>query len=131
MRDCCSGNIFSVQGDKPLRCTLCECSEAMGVDEDYAGLSQAIPPDYAQLVFGQACMTECQRRFGIAPPITFDEYEANPAVCARRTRHHLRGVGDDDATLGLSFTAPPASSPAQSAGVEGSESQLKKYINRR
>lgn len=120
MRDCCSGNIFSVQGDKPLRCTLCECSEAMGVDEDhmdYAGLSQAIPPDYAQLVFGQACMAECHRRFGIAP-ITFDEYEANPAVSARRMRHHLRGVGDDDATLGMSFTAPPASPPSTSAEAD-------------
>ena len=113
MRDCCEGNIFSVQGDKPLRCTLCECSEAMGVDTDhmdYAGLSQAIPPDYAQLIFGQACMAECKRRFGIKP-VTFDDFEANPAVAARRMRHLLRGAGDDDGTTGMEFVAPTPTRP--------------------
>ena len=49
MKDCCSGNLWAVQGDKPLRCTVGECAKAMGLDEghmDYAGMSQAIPPVY-------------------------------------------------------------------------------------
>ena len=29
---CCQGNIWAVQGDKPLRCTEEECSAAMGLD---------------------------------------------------------------------------------------------------
>jgi len=49
MRDCCGGNIWAVQGDKPLRCTLEECADAMGTDRDhmdYDGLAQSLPPVY-------------------------------------------------------------------------------------
>jgi hypothetical protein len=49
MHDCCGGNIWAVQGDKPLRCSVAECERAMGVDSDhmdYVGLAQAIPPAY-------------------------------------------------------------------------------------
>ena len=34
--DCCQGNIFSVQGDKPLRCTLVQCADAMGLDPGHS-----------------------------------------------------------------------------------------------
>ena len=35
LRDCCAGNQWAPQGDKPFRCTLQECSAAMGVDVDH------------------------------------------------------------------------------------------------
>ena len=49
--DCCNGNLWAVQGDKPLRCTVCECADAMGLDQDhmdYDGMAQAIPPAYGE-----------------------------------------------------------------------------------
>ena len=79
-RDCCSGNLWVVQGDKPLRCTRDECADAMGMDRDhmdYNGMAQAVPPIYGQWVFAIACMREVQGEFGL-PVITFDEYERRP-----------------------------------------------------
>ena len=57
MATCCEGNLWALQGDKPYRCTPCECASAMGVAPDhmtYEGLTQAIPPAYSQLIFGLA-----------------------------------------------------------------------------
>ena len=63
MTDCCHGNLFALQGDRPLYATLEECSQAMGVDRGhmpYKELAQAVPPDYAAVVFGQMCMRRAQ-----------------------------------------------------------------------
>ena len=106
--DCCRGNIWAVQGDKPLRCTREECAAAMGIDSghmDYEGLSQAIPPSYAQYVFGQACMREVEKRFGFEV-ITFDEMLADPSRARRRMAHWLQGAGGASPEQGIEFEAP-------------------------
>ena len=105
MHDCCGGNLWAVQGDKPLRCTVAECEKAMGVDAghmDYDGLSQAIPPSYGEYLFSQACMREVERKFGIQA-ITYDDYLLDRASSERKMAHWLRGVGSDDPTLGVSW----------------------------
>ena len=115
-QDCCRGNIWAVQGDKPLRCTQAECSVAMGLDVghmDYAGLAQAIPPSYASYVFGQACMREVERKFGI-PVITFDEMLANPAASRRKMHHWLAGAGGVSPDQGVEIGAVR---PAASRGA--------------
>lgn len=75
---------------------------------DYAGMSQAVPPAYAQLIFGQVCMQECQQRFGIQS-MTYDDYEADPARCARRSCGAvvLRRVALRTWVCGV-FARPPA-----------------------
>ena len=35
MTDCCDGDLWAVLGERPLRCTLEECADAMGVDRDH------------------------------------------------------------------------------------------------
>ena len=105
MTDCCDGDLWAVLGERPLRCTLEECADAMGVDRnhmDYPGLAQAVPPVYAQLVFSQACMREVERKFGIQA-ITYDDYLTDRASSERKMAHWLRGVGSDDPTLGVSW----------------------------
>ena len=95
LRDCCSGTLWAPQGDKPFRCTAQECSLAMGMDVDhmsYEGLAQAIPPVYSRYIFGQACMREVERRFGIEA-ITYDQMLADPARAERLMAHWLRGAG--------------------------------------
>ena len=109
MCDCCNGNLWAPQGDKPLRCSTVECARAMGVDDDhmdYEGLAQAIPPVYAQYIFGQACMREVEREFGI-PAITYDEMLANRSSARRKMRHWLRGAGGEPPpTRGWSLLLP-------------------------
>ena len=105
MCDCCNGNLWAPQGDKPLRCSTIECARAMGVDDDhmdYEGLAQAIPPVYAQYIFGQACMREVEREFGI-PAITYDEMLANRSSARRKMRHWLRGAGGAAPDQGVEF----------------------------
>ena len=117
MQTCCQGNLWAVQGDKPLRCTTCECAAAMGVDADhmdYAGLSQAIPPVYAQYIFGQACMREVEREFGLEA-ITFDDMLADPARARRVMAHMLRGAGGASSQQGVELVAPRAGSGALSS----------------
>ena len=100
-------SVWSVQGDKPLRCTVCECADAMGVDRDhmdYDGLSQAIPPSYAQLIFGQACMRHLEAEYGLRA-ITYDEMLESPAECNRYLDHWRRGAGGEDARQGVELTA--------------------------
>lgn len=92
---CCEGNIFAVQGDKPWRCSLAECSAAMGVDDDhmpYLELAQAIPPDYGELVFSQTCMHICASQFG-APLITYDEAVLHPTRSRETLAAWLAGAG--------------------------------------
>ena len=108
MQDCCGGNLWAVQGDKPLRCTTCECAVAMGMDTDhmdYEGLAQAIPPSYAQYIFGQACMREVADRYSIEP-ITFDQMLANPERSRRLMKHWIRGAGGDNPNQGVEFSRP-------------------------
>ena len=105
--DCCQGNLWAVQGDKPLRCTVCECADAMGLDEDhmdYDGMSQSIPPAYGEYVFGQAAMREVERRFGLEA-ITYDDYLARPERSRRLMGHWLRGAGGPSPDQGVDFTA--------------------------
>lgn len=72
---CCVGNLFAVQGVSPTGSTLAENAAAMGVDAGHMGwsrLAQAIPPVYAELMFGQAAMQEAHRRLGV-PIFTHDD----------------------------------------------------------
>jgi hypothetical protein len=78
-----------------------------------AGLAQAIPPSYASYVFGQACMREVERKFGI-PVITFDEMLANPAASRRRMHHWLAGAGGVSPDQGVEISAVR---PAASRGA--------------
>ena len=103
--DCCDGNLWAVQGDKPLRCTACECADAMGLDQDhmdYDGMAQAIPPAYGEYVFGQAAMREVERKYGLEA-ITFDEMLARPERSRRLMRHWLRGAGGVSPDQGVEF----------------------------
>ena len=86
---CCAGNLFAVQGSNPTRSSVAENAYAMGVDPSHmrwAGLAQAIPPAYAELLVGQAAMHECWNKYGV-PRMTYDEYVADPmgarAACRR------------------------------------------------
>ena len=106
LSECCCGNLWAVQGDKPFRCTLAECAAAMEIDEhhmDYAGLSQAIPPVYSEYIFAQACMRQVEAEFGLEP-ITYDDYRARPSRSRRVMAHMLRGAGGIDPSQGLDFT---------------------------
>ena len=70
----------------------------------YAGLAQAILPDCATFVFGQAVMHTLRTRFGFEVP-TFDEHLAHPRESARRMMHSwLRGAGGTSASQGVDFT---------------------------
>ena len=63
----------------------------MGLDEGHmtwAGLSQSIPPDMAELVSGQLAMAVAAERYG-APRITFDDLEARPTWARRVMRRWL------------------------------------------
>ena len=128
MRDCClTPNLWSVQGDKPLRCSVCECADSMSIDHDhmdYDGLSQAIPPSYAQLIFGQACMRQLEAKYGVKA-ITFDEMLERPAESVRYLDHWRRGAGGEDAQQGVELVetsevergvSPPAAPEAESSG---------------
>lgn len=123
MCDCCVGNLWAPQGDKPLRCSATECARAMGIDDDhmdYAGLSQAIPPVYAQYIFGQACMREVEREFGI-PAITFDQMLSRPSRARRRMAHWLRGAGGVASDQGLEFADAPSSADGKTPPPPGAE----------
>ena len=85
LKHCCEGNIYTVVGSRPFRCTHSDCALAMGCDPiamSYERLAQSIPPVYAQLIFCQMCMAAAHRRFG-APSITFDDMLRNPPQAKR------------------------------------------------
>ena len=116
---CCSGNLWSVQGDEPRGCTLFECAVAMGVDSDhmdYRGLARATPPAYGEYIFGQAAMRAVERRFGLKA-ITFDDYLANPERSRRQMSHWLRGVGGVSPDQGVEFHDAPVASSTGSGAV--------------
>ena len=103
--DCCSGNIFAIQGRTPWRCTTEECAAAMDVDAShmtYDRLAQSIPPAYTRLVTGQACMSEAHASFGV-PMVSYDEHVADPDGTSRLLAGWLRGAGDDQSSAGLGF----------------------------
>ena len=107
---CCRGNLYPVQGRAPTRSTAEENARAMGVDEghmSWAGLSQSIPPDMAELVAGQLAMAVAAERYG-APRITFDDLEARPTWARRMMSRWLRGAGDDARDAGLEIVEAPA-----------------------
>jgi hypothetical protein len=104
---CCKGNIFAIQGKVPWKCTVDECSEAMGVDKghmSYDRLAQAIPPAYTRLIIGQLCMNYVHDRYGV-PTISYDEHVASPEATRREVASWLRGSGDDSPDAGLAFRA--------------------------
>jgi hypothetical protein len=119
---CCSGNLFALQGVTPWRCTLEECSEAMGVDSghmSYERLAQSVPPAYGQLVFSQMCMRYAHMRFGV-PVITFDDLRARPSWARRTMAFWLRGAGASEASAGQLFSPAPgiAAEPPGEARAE-------------
>ena len=107
---CCAGNLFAIQGAGPTGSTLEENAAAMGVDGGHMGwarLSQAIPPAYAELLFGQAAMEEAHRRFGV-PRITHDEMVARPSWARSVLGMWLRGAGAASSSAGLGFEPMPS-----------------------
>ena len=117
LHDCCAGNLWAVQGDKLYRCTHDECSVAMGLDPDhmsYAGMTQAIPPVYARLLFAQACMRDLENEFGIVP-LTYDEMSENPDRCRRQMAFWLRGAGGASPEQGVEFAGATGDTPPTSA----------------
>ena len=84
----------------------------------YERLAQAVPPSYAQLVFGQMCMHAAHARFG-SPLITFDEMLRRPDSARRELASWLRGAGEASPTAGMALwgAAPPRECSA--AGVRG------------
>ena len=107
---CCEGNLFAVQGSNPTRSSVAENAHAMGVDPSHmrwAGLAQAIPPVYAELLVGQAAMHECWNEFGV-PRMSYDDYLADPHGCSRRMSAWLRGAGEAAADAGLELVGPAA-----------------------
>ena len=125
---CCRGNLYAVQGRAPTRSSTEENARAMGLDEGHmtwAGLSQSIPPDMAELISGQLAMAVAVERYG-APRITFDDLEARPTWARRVMRRWLRGAGDDARDAGLELVrapdvgaAAPSSTPAAPETVDG------------
>ena len=102
-RQCCGGNIFSPLGTHPWKCTVEECSRAMGVDVghmSYERLAQSVPPAYGQLVFAQMCMHRAHRRYGV-PMLTFDQRLADPSGVARQLTFWLHGAGAESAAVGM------------------------------
>ena len=77
----------------------------MGFDAGHCGyerLAQAVPPQYGQLVFSQACGQLAAKRFG-AQFITYDQMLADPARARRTMAFWLRGAGAAEPHAGLSL----------------------------
>ena len=73
---------------------------------NYERMAQAVPPQYGQLVFAQACGRLAQKKFG-APFITFDEMRARPSWARRTMALWLRGAGDPSPAAGVLFEPEP------------------------
>ena len=102
---CCAGNLYAVQGSGPTGSTVAENAAAMGIDAGHMGwsrLAQAIPPAYAELLFGQAAMAEAHRVYGV-PAITHDEMVARPSWARNVLGMWLRGAGAAGPSAGLGF----------------------------
>ena len=117
---CCAGNLFAVQGSNPTRSSVAENAHAMGVDPSHmrwAGLAQAIPPVYAELLVGQAAMHECWNEFGV-PRMTYDDYVLDPHGCSRRMSAWLRGAGEAAAEAGLELVGPASGPSTEGVSAE-------------
>ena len=126
---CCGGNIFSPLGEHPMRCSVEQCADAMGIDVghmSYPRLAQSIPPDYNRLRYAQCCAAIAKDRFGV-PFISFDEMRQRPAWAKREIARWLRGAGDAEPAAALEWqgraAAPeraeaPRTAPA-GAGSDG------------
>ena len=106
-RVCCEGNIFATQGASSHYGSLADHAESMGIDQghmDYKGLSQAILPDYASYVVGQAAMHVLKTQFGF-PVINFDEMVADERTARAAMAHWLEGAGAASPRSGLAFVS--------------------------
>ena len=105
--DCCKGTLYPMQGVAPFGFTAEEGAAAMGIEPGHMSferMAQAVPPDYGEWVFGQACMAACEREYGV-PRISFDEMRRDPAAARRRLHFWLRGAGSPDADVGMQVHA--------------------------
>ena len=92
--DCCEGNLEAVQGYPEGPGGAERWARAMGIDPDHmppSELVEAIPPAYAQLIFGQMAMHFAHARYG-CPVVTFDEATADPSK-RREVLMWARGAG--------------------------------------
>jgi len=104
-RVCCSGNVWTTQGSRPLCGTVVDHAFAMGIDAShmtYSELSQAVPPSYARFVVSEAIAHRLATHYGL-PVVNFDEYLADPQRAKRLMQHWRRGAGATSATIGLGF----------------------------
>ena len=82
---CCRGNIFSVMGGSPYRCTEAQEAAAMGLDPGHmphSRMSKALPPAYMEYVTGQLAMHTLRVRYGVTT-ISYSEMVAEPERCRR------------------------------------------------
>ena len=101
--DCCPGTLYPMQGVAPFGFTPEEGAAAMGIEPGHMSferMAQAVPPDYGEWIFGQACMAACEREYGV-PRISFDEMRRDPAAARKRLHFWLRGAGSAEADVGM------------------------------
>ena len=111
-RVCCEGNIYATQGASSHFGGVAEHADSMGLDMghmDYKHLSQAIPPDYATYVVGQAAMHVLKSEFGLQV-ISFDEMLQDETRARDTMRHWLEGAGAASPASGLAFVGAGAES---------------------
>jgi hypothetical protein len=107
LQDCCEGTLYPMQGVAPTGFTVAEGAAAMGIESGHMSferMAQAVPPDYGEWSFGQACMAACERKYGV-PRISFDEMRRDPATARKRLHFWLRGAGSDAADIGMQVHA--------------------------
>ena len=120
LQDCCVGTLYPMQGLAPTGFTAAEGAAAMGIEVGHMSferMAQAVPPDYGEWSFGQACMAACERKFGV-PRISFDEMRRDPAVARKRLHFWLRGAGSDAVDIGMQTHARGETHVAEAAMVE-------------
>jgi hypothetical protein len=105
---CCDGNSWATQGTSPSAGTLADHAASMGIDPGhmtYLELAQAIPPDYASFIVGQAVQHALRSRYGV-DVITLDALDADRGAAQAQMRLHLlRGAGGVSPTSGMGFVA--------------------------
>ena len=109
-RVCCDGDIWATQGTSPTCGDVVDHALSMGIDPghmSYADLAQAVPPDYASFIVGQAAEHALRTQYGVQTR-SFDELEADPGQAQAEMRHLLRGAGGTSATAGQRFVSARA-----------------------
>ena len=104
-RVCCDGNIWATQGTAPSCGTIVEHASSMGVDVghmSYEELAQAVPPDYAAFIVGQAAQHALTTSFGITTA-SLDALDAEPRSAQAQMSHWLRGAGGVSQSAGAIF----------------------------